>query len=83
MSEIVSVPDRHVCDGLSGRTNGVWWYPHGDEPMRRYPEGTVRRCECGRTWVAGNLAGYMSSIWRREGWLERWLRERGERRARS
>lgn len=83
---IVHTPRRHICDGLSGqsvRTHSGgpsgWWYPVGDEPLHRYPAGTVRECSCGRTWVAGELDGLMQSIWRREGRLERWWRERRSR----
>lgn len=36
--------------------------------------GTVRECECGKSWVAYKDeadVGYMGVKWRREGWLAR------------
>ena len=79
---IVHTPRRHECDGLSGQRvrlhNGAlsqWWYPDGLLPSRRHEVGTVRRCSCGRTWIAGDLDGLMASIWRPERRLARWWRE--------
>lgn len=50
------------------------------------PVGTVRACLCGRTWVAHRpppMAGYAPArvVWRTEGRLARWWRERQARRA--
>jgi hypothetical protein len=42
-------------------------------------EGTVRKCECGKTWVAyrdHHYVGYMGVLWRRETW---WARRRRQR----
>lgn len=82
MAQIVQAERPHVCDGLSGKGNGYWWYPTIDSSVPGYhaSPGDVRQCECGRTWVAGEQPGLMLAIWRREGRFERWRRERRVRR---
>lgn len=43
------------------------------------PPGTVRQCECGKTWVGYKLgieSGVLTTQWRPEGRFERWRRER-------
>ena len=76
---VVSEPTRgHVCDGLSVRLVSRWWAPSLDN-NRRCLEGTVAECSCGRTWVAGRQDGRVASIWRPEGRVERWFRERKDK----
>lgn len=76
MADVVHVPQRgHSC-GPNTRS-GVWWDERG--PLYDAP-GTVRQCECGRTWVAERRTpGLAVPTWRREGRFERWRRERRER----
>lgn len=83
--KILYVPGQdeheHVCEGLSRRrtSHSDWWFSNDDEGLRRYPEGTVRSCSCGKTWVAGKVTGMMTNVWRRETRFERWRRERRSR----
>lgn len=80
---VVHVPATHRCTFVGAPVGGRWWLQRYPE-LRRYPEGTVRACpECGRTWVADTMPGYRPSCWRREGRLERWLRQRAARRAQA
>jgi len=64
-------PEQHTC-GV--RRDGTW-------SLLYDPPGTVRACdECGRTWVAEKPPpGLMPSVWRPEGRIARWRRERRER----
>ena len=98
MSEVVDHPrKRHKCQ--------VGWELRplsDDHPCRKDgftsyyasvgdfdPPGTIRRCECGKTWVGyrerympgmtGQLS--MTTHWRPEGRFERWRRERRQRSA--
>lgn len=66
MTEVVYTPDRRHHCGPS--EHGYW------SEMWNAPAGTVRGCECGKTWVAfrdRTDPGYMGVKWRREGWLAR------------
>lgn len=56
----------HVCEGLSGQRTMGWWAPTFEGSLICEP-GTVRRCSCGRTWVAGEAPGLVPAVWRREG----------------
>lgn len=78
----------HSCDpGWEWREPGPDALPHLPAGTRygvppdpfRFPVGTLWCCECGQVWVsmgspAINLPGVC--VWRREGWLARWWRER-------
>lgn len=75
MNTVVSEPaPRHHC----GPNASGYWRDHCWDQA-----GTVRRCEeCGQTWVAlapRRDAGEMHNMWRREGRIERWRRERRAR----
>lgn len=68
---IVYVPERpHVCGpNQYGIMHGACFDS----------VGTVRECECGKSWVAYRDPydpGYMGVKWRREGWLARRRRQR-------
>lgn len=78
MAEIVHEPRRmHSC-GVN--SFGTWWgkWPDGYERPLHDAAGTVRACdECGRTWVAyDGPINVMASVWRPEGRIARWWRER-------
>jgi hypothetical protein len=88
MAEIVHTPTpRHRCDpGWEAKliTDGStlahlreYGYTH-HHVMRHDRAGTVRRCECGRTWVAykSSYPGDLTTHWRPEGRFERRRRER-------
>lgn len=78
-TEVVHQPPKeHRCTFLGAQVGAAWWLQRWPE-LRRYPNGTVRACpECGATWVAGSVTGFVPSLWRRERRLERWLRTRKE-----
>lgn len=98
MSEVVHKPaTEHHCnvgweprplpEGSDLRRMG--WTTYMASVGQNDPPGTIRRCECGKTWV-GYRQRYVegmrgmhivSTQWRREGWFARWRRERRERRA--
>lgn len=62
-------PRKHSC----GPNRYGYWLAHGyDRP------GTVRVCECGRSWVAlkDPNPGSCVNIWKPEGRFARWRRER-------
>ena len=62
--------DKHICDGLrerSGRTR--WW---AAEVPQDFANGTIRYCQCGKTWIAGKQEGmWAQTLWRRELVVER------------
>ncbi len=63
-------PDPHRCGPNQW---GMWHDAFWDQP------GTVRECECGKTWVAYQDVydpGYVGVKWRREGWLSKRRRVR-------
>lgn len=73
----VNWEERPLASDHPTRRDGFTTYlvPVGDWD----PPGTVRACECGRTWVAFKDppgSGYLATRWRREGRFERWQRER-------
>lgn len=74
MSTLIHTPERRHNCGIS---------PHGVWPEHLHdPAGTVRRCGCGRTWIAIQppaTSGWAIRLWRRESWLEPRRRERKAR----
>lgn len=82
MSLVHRPPAGHACPVSSG---GTWMvFENGRSTgFHHDPAGTVRACECGRTWVSYTphpMSGWAINLWRREGWIERKLRERRSRR---
>jgi hypothetical protein len=80
MSRIVDQPRaKHACPPARS-LSGAW--REYDSDSRQYvfqsdPTGTVRACECGKTWVStGGRPGLLVALWRPEGRFERWRRER-------
>lgn len=79
---VVAGPSRHRCAGIAGPVvyGSRWHYP--TLGGKGHAEGTVVECEsCGKTWVAGSMSGFMGAIWREEGPVGRWRRERRSRKA--
>ncbi len=72
MTLIALPPGRHSC---GPNKYGVWLKNSYDAV------GTVRSCECGKTWVAieNPQPGTCYVLWREEGMIARWLRERKQR----
>lgn len=80
MSSVVyEPPPVHRCP--PERSNSRFWRTY-NEAARTYAfefaqRGTVRACECGRTWVAlPPQPGLTVTVWRPEGRFERWRRLR-------
>lgn len=81
MSRVVSVgPDVHHCAPGWAQQDGHW-VQYGIFACT----GTVVRCECGTTFVAyyqdPRVTGDLTAQWRREWRLEKWDRERRQRKA--
>lgn len=77
MSRIVHKPaQEHTCPPTRSR-EGSWRTQHGHRYDFECDKiGTVRMCDCGKTWVAlPRRPGLGVTVYRPEGWLERKLRE--------
>lgn len=81
-SAIVIPARKHECmPGWTVRTSYTGSGRVLDPPSASdYPKGTVWECKCGKTWVSRGPEAYHANIagWRREGWLARWRRIRGQ-----
>lgn len=72
MTLLAQPPEQHHC---GPNKYGVWLKYSYDNI------GTVRGCECGKTWVAISNPdmGACYALWREEGALARWFRERKQK----